>query len=75
MFQFFADSEREQHSNRVPHRHRGPERLLGLADRRAGVGQDDDDQLAHEEVLDGDARPHVVDLFVDHHAAAVPGLK
>ena len=72
-FQLSANPEREQHSNRVPHRHRRQERLLGPSDRRAGLGQDDHDQLSHEEVLDGDPRPHVVHVFVDDDAAAVPG--
>ncbi len=39
-----------------------------------GFCQDDHDQLAHEEVLDGDPCLDVVHILVDHNAAAFPGL-
>ena len=48
--------------------------LLRLADGRAGLGQDDHDQLAHEEVLYGDPRHDVVHILVDDNPAIIPGF-
>ena len=38
-----------------------------------GFGQDDDDQLSHEEVLDWYARHDVLHLLINNNPAAVSG--